>query len=238
MALRWWTRFSGPSIGTLLFLASAVGADADLMQRPPWAACEYCHGVEGRIDSVDVPAIAGQSASYIAKQLADFRSGRRVSPRGQMRSAMFLLDAEDDAAVARYFAARKSNAPELPSDGANDPGAELFWYGSPENPACASCHAAARGALIPGHPRLFGLNRDYLKRQLRAFRDGSRANDRDGIMRKQAATLTDEQIGGLAAYLASGNPKSKTHMLFLDGVYIQRPDGSLRFCWVKAPSGA
>jgi hypothetical protein len=27
-------------------------------------------------------------------------------------------------------------------------------------------------------------------------------------------------------------------MLFLDGVYIERPDGSLRFRWVKAASGA
>ena len=28
------------------------------------------------------------------------------------------------------------------------------------------------------------------------------------------------------------------HMLFLDGVYIERPDGSLSFCWVKEPSSA
>jgi hypothetical protein len=28
------------------------------------------------------------------------------------------------------------------------------------------------------------------------------------------------------------------HMLFLDGVYVQRPDGSLRFRWVKAPTSA
>jgi hypothetical protein len=28
------------------------------------------------------------------------------------------------------------------------------------------------------------------------------------------------------------------HMLFLDGVYVERPDGSLTFRWVKAPSGA
>jgi hypothetical protein len=27
-------------------------------------------------------------------------------------------------------------------------------------------------------------------------------------------------------------------MLFLDGVYVQRPDGSLRFRWVKAPTSA
>ena len=27
-------------------------------------------------------------------------------------------------------------------------------------------------------------------------------------------------------------------MLFLDGVYVERPDGSLRFRWVEAPTGA
>ena len=27
-------------------------------------------------------------------------------------------------------------------------------------------------------------------------------------------------------------------MLFLDGVYVERPDGSLHFCWVKAPASA
>ena len=28
------------------------------------------------------------------------------------------------------------------------------------------------------------------------------------------------------------------HMLFLDGVYVERPDGSLRFRWVRAPTSA
>ena len=28
------------------------------------------------------------------------------------------------------------------------------------------------------------------------------------------------------------------HMLFLDGVYVERPDGTLRFRWVKAPTSA
>ena len=27
-------------------------------------------------------------------------------------------------------------------------------------------------------------------------------------------------------------------MLFLDGVYVERPDGTLHFRWVKAPSSA
>jgi len=28
------------------------------------------------------------------------------------------------------------------------------------------------------------------------------------------------------------------HMLFLDGVYVERPDGALCFHWVKAPTSA
>ena len=28
------------------------------------------------------------------------------------------------------------------------------------------------------------------------------------------------------------------HMLFLDGVYVERPDGALSFRWVKAPTSA
>jgi hypothetical protein len=31
---------------------------------------------------------------------------------------------------------------------------------------------------------------------------------------------------------------SAFHKLFLDGVYVERPDGSLRFRWVKAPTSA
>jgi hypothetical protein len=27
-------------------------------------------------------------------------------------------------------------------------------------------------------------------------------------------------------------------MLILDGVYVERADGSVRFCWVKAPTSA
>lgn len=201
----WRTRFPGPLFCVLLVMTtSAVAVDEDdLMQRPPWAACEYCHGSEGRIDSPNVPAIAGQSASYIAKQLADFRAGRRVSPQAQMRSAMMLLDTDDDTTVARYFADIAPLTPPGKVDEAGGPGARLFWSGAPGRAPCAACHAAEKGALIDGYPNLFGLNRDYLTRQLRAFRDGSRDNDPDGVMRSQAATLSDGQIEALGSYLAS-----------------------------------
>ena len=34
------------------------------------------------------------------------------------------------------------------------------------------------------------------------------------------------------------NLKNRCYILFLDAVYVERPDGSLRFCWGKAPRGA
>lgn len=180
----------------------AADTGDELMQRPPWAACEYCHGDEGRIDAATVPAIAGQSASYIAKQLADFRAGRRSSPQKQMRSAVMLLDAAEDAAVAAYFADRPTTQLSLVQPARNGPGADLYWRGGSAQSACVVCHAASRDQLAAGRPFLFGLNADYLIRQLRAFRAGLRDNDLRGVMRQQAATLSDRQIAEVAGYLA------------------------------------
>ena len=199
-----WARLARRLSFCWLVLASAAGAEPDLMQREPWEACEYCHGRDGRIDSPVVPAIGGQSSSYIRKQLHDFRVGRRVSPQAQMRSATLLLEAVDDAAVAAHFAAIpvKTARPSAPQ-AAGGVASILFWFGDDGRPACVTCHAAARHALADGHPYLFGLNRGYIARQLTAFRDGRRSNDRGGVMRTQASALDDAQIAALAAYLSS-----------------------------------
>lgn len=196
------TRLAGPLLFPLLIVATAVVADEDLMQRPPSAACEYCHGHEGRIDSPTVPALAGQSASYIEKQLDDFRAGARQSHQDQMRSALFLLDPADAPVVARYFAGQRPSPPELVETPIDDTASRLYWLGSDSVTACVTCHAASRDVLAAGYPFLFGLNREYLARQLRAFRGGSRTNDPNGIMRRQAAALGDPQIEALADYLS------------------------------------
>jgi cytochrome c553 len=198
---------SGLLLPLLVSVATAAVADEDLMQRPPWAACEYCHGHEGRTDSTDVPAIAAQSAAYIAKQLADFRSGRRASPQAQMQSALALLDRKDEADVARHFAALAPSSTSRPVPIADDPGSTLYWFGNRKVTACVSCHAASRQALVQERPFLFGLNRSYLVRQLHAFRNGARNNDTDSVMRTQAAVLSDAEIEALASYLGRSSAR-------------------------------
>ena len=43
------------------------------------AAAVLCHGLKGESASAVFPRLAGQHWEYIAKQLADFKSGKRAS---------------------------------------------------------------------------------------------------------------------------------------------------------------
>ena len=56
-----------------------------------------------------------------------------------------------------------------------------------------------------------------------------------GFSRKTAQTGAVTLIQRFGSAL---NLNIHFHMLFLDGVYVERPDGSLRFRWVKAPTSA
>ncbi len=55
--------------------------------------------------------------------------------------------------------------------------------------------------------------------------------------------LVEEHYPAFKAHLGAQDMALPAHveqefdMLFLDGIYVERPDGSLRFHWVKAPSG-
>ena len=174
----------------------------DLTQRQPWESCMYCHGAAGDIDDPGVPAIAGQSAAYLRKQLRDYRAGRRVDPERLMTSATDLLDAEDDAVVAAFFAGRATPGKDLapqPSDAT--PGARLYWRGKPGMVACVACHPPRAWSAPFDYPYLQGLHPAYLEAQLRAYRGGRRTNDAWGVMRGIAAALSDAELRALATYL-------------------------------------
>jgi cytochrome c553 len=52
------------------------------------------------------------------------------------------------------------------------------------------------------YPRLAGQFSEYLAGQLKAFKDGNRANDPNGMMRGVAARMTDREIRAVAEYAA------------------------------------
>lgn len=65
---------------------------------------------------------------------------------------------------------------------------------------CASCHGINGISAAGAFPNLAGQKEDYLRGALTAYRDGTR---KAAIMNNMAASLTDQQIADLAAYLSS-----------------------------------
>lgn len=66
--------------------------------------------------------------------------------------------------------------------------------------SCAGCHGPAGVSANPMWPNLAGQQVGYMVKQLKAFRDGSRA---DPMMAPMAKPLSDADIDNLAAYFSS-----------------------------------
>ena len=65
---------------------------------------------------------------------------------------------------------------------------------------CHLCHGEEGEASSAVYPRLAGQNRNYLVKQLKNFRDGTRKSD---TMNEMAKGLKDDEIDALAEYFAS-----------------------------------
>ena len=77
---------------------------------PDVRACGYCHYPNGQ-GRPENASLAGQPAAYLVQQMADFRSGARVSAEPKMRPPAFMAEiakaatVDEDCAAAEYFAA-------------------------------------------------------------------------------------------------------------------------------------
>ncbi|MBB6522091.1 c-type cytochrome [Pseudoteredinibacter isoporae] len=68
------------------------------------ARCVSCHGMQGETVDELWPNLAGQKATYLLKQLRDYRSGKRKHPI--MKVIAGELTDEQSKAVAEYYAAQ------------------------------------------------------------------------------------------------------------------------------------
>lgn len=71
--------------------------------------------------------------------------------------------------------------------------------GKAKSATCAGCHGAAGVSANPLWPNLAGQKDAYMAKQLKAFRDGGRA---DPLMSPMAKPLSDADIDNLAAYFS------------------------------------
>ena len=173
---------------------------------PAAMACVTCHGADGEgMAAAGFPRLAGLTADYLKKQLADFASGERANPIMQPLAA--ALSTEEANAVITMLANKPRPQVERISRAAaaQETGAVLALRGAWERniPECVACHGPSGVGVGKAFPPLVGQSAQYLSSQLIAWQQGTRKNDPNDLMGHIARSLTEGEITAVSAYFAN-----------------------------------
>jgi cytochrome c553 len=161
--------------------------------------CTACHGVDGNGETNgSTPRIAGQHYRVIAKQLVDYRHGRRWDFRMEgMADQHHLGGPEDIADVAVYIAGlNRSGSRGVGSGEFTAEGRRIYAA------HCQSCHGSdAEGDPSGGVPRLAGQHYAYLMRQMYDAVDGRRLT-LPRLHSRRIEPLDFQQVRAVSDYLA------------------------------------
>lgn len=171
--------------------------------------CSACHGMDGNSMIDMYPKIAGQHATYLQKQLHDFRSAAQTGGKdGRMDPIMagmsIALSDQDILDISAYFSSQAVQVAEVKD--IPELGEKLYKGGDVSRgiTSCMACHGPdGKGAELAGFPTLAGQHANYIKIQLTKFREASRHNDLNGMMQDVAKKLNDSDIEALSKYLSS-----------------------------------
>ncbi len=162
--------------------------------------CFICHGAGGESSSPVFPRLAGQNASYVARQLADYKSGKRKS--STMQPMVEDLSADDFKALGAFFATRPTVVHAIDDADLAGMGKFIFQRGNPYSgvASCATCHGASAHGT-DALPRLAGQHAQYTENQLKQFNKRERTND-NAVMHGIASKLTELELKAVAAYIS------------------------------------
>jgi cytochrome c553 len=156
--------------------------------------CAGCHGADGKPVDNTIPTIWGQQAGYIYIQLRDFKRGDRKSDIMQPVAAS--LERQDMLDIGEYFS--KKPWPDLGQPRASKEVSNRAVSAN-QSIGCTGCHLdhfQGDGTV----PRLAGMGKDYLIKQMTGFRSRARGNN-PGMSDLMIATPPDD-LAALADYLA------------------------------------
>ena len=181
--------------------AADAGAEQKRAEEIVAERCALCHGKGGDSASAVYPRLAGQHAEYVARQLADFKSGKRQSETMKPQAASLTTD--EMVALGAYFEKRKAGGRRAQDGELLAVGKYVFEHGNrfAGLPACATCHGA-QGHGTPQLPRLAGQHPRYIEDQLRQFNKRERTND-NAVMHTVASRLTELETHAVAEYVAT-----------------------------------
>jgi len=189
------------SVSAALAATTSLAAGDAAAGKTKAAACAACHSADGNSVNPVWPKLAGQHATYLVKQLTNFKAGDRNN--AMMAPMAAPLSEQDMADIAAYFSGQTQNG------GKADPalvaaGEKLFRGGNATTgvAACMGCHGPNGMGNPPANfPRLSGQHAAYTVTQLKTFRSGERANDAGKMMQNIAARMTDAEMQAVASYI-------------------------------------
>ena len=189
-------------------VAPSFAADAPATAKPDLAkgqatatqVCAACHAADGTRGSPANPIIAGQHADYLAKQLAEFKEGKRQNP--VMQGMAKPLSEADIKNVAAFYASKEVKPGFAKNKELVALGEKIYRGGiaAKQVPACAGCHSPTGAGIPAQYPRLAGQHADYTETQLHAFRLGTRTNSPQ--MQQIASKMNEREIKAVADYVA------------------------------------
>lgn len=180
--------------------AAAAKPDLAKGQAKVTEVCGACHTADGSRGAPANPILQGQHPEYLAKQLAEFKSGKRASP--VMQGMVATLSDADVKNVAAFYASKQAKPGFAKNKAQVALGEKIYRGGIADRsiPACAGCHGPTGSGLPVQYPMLRGQHADYTEAQMLAFRDGARKNSAQmaGVVEKMNA----KEIKAVADYIA------------------------------------
>jgi cytochrome c553 len=175
-----------------LFSVGAFAQDAPTS----YSSCIACHGAAGEGNTgLSAPALAGQDAKYLERQLKNFKSGVRGSDAadqtGTQMKAMASMLSDEDIPIIATFLSQLPLPVVVPSEGANMKNGNNFYQSK-----CGACHGSkAQGNSGLNSPALSGLDAAYLTRQFANFQKGLRGTHSEDTYGRQMKMMSTSLPG-------------------------------------------
>ncbi len=195
------------SVGAADHAKAAPKGDPAKGQAIGSTVCAACHAADGNSTGPANPKLAGQHPEYLLKQMKNFKGADGKQPERSnpiMNGMIAAFDDEQLRDIAAYFGSQKQIGDLAKNRDTIEYGQKLYRAGDASKglPACAACHGPTGTGVPAQFPRIGGQFSDYIEVQLKAFRDGTRANDPNKMMRMIALKMTDAEIKAVADYTA------------------------------------
>ncbi|WP_281555961.1 c-type cytochrome [Thalassomonas sp. RHCl1] len=174
-----------------------------------YQSCQACHGEQGQGNPLlKSPALAGQFAWYIKRQLQHFRAGLRGKDGdslGQQMAAISrqLKSEKDIELLAAYIESLPGSAGAKAAPDVNNKNGYRYYQGK-----CGACHGSeGQGNAAFNAPKLTGQQGEYLLRQMKSFTQGKRGADKQDKFGRQMAmmakSVSAQQLSDIVNYLVT-----------------------------------